>query len=29
MDTPMEEIEWLIRIHDAVTKAQNEANKQG
>jgi len=29
MDTPLEQIEWLLRIHNEVTKAQNQANKQG
>jgi hypothetical protein len=29
MDTPLEQIEWMLRIHNEVTKAENEANKAG
>lgn len=28
MDTPLEQIEWLLRIHQEVVKAENEANKK-
>ncbi len=28
MDTPLEEIEWLMRIHNVHIKAENEANKR-
>ena len=28
MDTPVEEIEWLLRIHAVYQKAENKANQQ-
>lgn len=28
LDTPMEEIEWMLRIHNEVVKAENEAQKR-
>jgi len=29
MDTPLEVIEWMLRIHNEVTKAENNAAKGG
>lgn len=29
MDTPLEQIEWMLRIHAEVVKAENKANKAG
>ena len=29
LDTPVEEIEWLLRVHDVYQRAEAKANDQG